>query len=59
LSETGNALGGVRGVFGVNNPTLVVEFGDDDVSVATSLERLSSIGFFDMKMGEFRANSKF
>jgi len=51
ISETGNALGGVRGVFGVNNPTVVIEFGNDDASAATSLERLSSIGFFDIQTG--------
>ena len=51
MSETGNALGGVRGVFGVNNLTVVIEFGNDDASAATSLERLSSIGFFNIQTG--------
>lgn len=52
MSETGNALGGVRGIYGVNNPTLVIEFGNDDASAATPLERLSSIGFFDLQTGK-------
>jgi len=59
MSETGNALGGVRGVFGVNNPTLVIEFGSDDASAATSLERLSSIGFFDIQAGNLMQVANF
>jgi len=54
ISETGNALGGVRGVFGVNNPTIVVEFGNDDESAATLPERLSNIGFFDLQTGNLK-----
>lgn len=54
ISETGNALGGVRGIFGVNNPTLVIEFGSDDESAATSPERLSNIGFFDLQTGNLK-----
>ena len=54
VTETGNALGGVRGIFGVNNPLLVVEFGSDDESAATPPERLSNIGFFDLQTGHLK-----
>lgn len=59
MSPTGNALGKVRGAFGYNNPTLVVEFGPDDESAATNLERLSSIGFFDLQTGNLKQLVKF
>lgn len=54
ISSSGNALGKVRGAFGYNNPTLVVEFGPDDESAATNLERLSSIGYFDLQTGNLK-----
>ncbi len=54
MSSSGNALGKVRGAFGYNNPTLVIEFGPDDESSATNLEKLTSIGFFDLQIGNLK-----
>ena len=57
VSKTGNVLGQIIGIYGVLNPIVVVRFGSD--SQATLLEKVSSIGFFDLQTGKLISEERF
>ena len=53
VSRTGNALGILRGIYGINQPTIVVEYGYF-ASVAEKVEEISLIAYFDLQTGELK-----
>lgn len=49
----GNATGRLRGVYGINNPTIVVEY-DGNNPYSNGIEALSKIAFFDPQTGRLK-----
>jgi hypothetical protein len=58
VSKTGNALGIIRGVYGVNQPTIVVEYGLFKGAV-NKVEEVGIIAYFDLQTGRLRQLIKF
>lgn len=58
VSETGNALGRLRGTYGRNHPTVVVEYGSHEYAGST-LEEVSSVAYFDLQTGKLKQLIKF
>lgn len=56
--KNGNAKGKVRGIYGINNPTLVVDDGSFN-SAATIVEEISSTAYFDLQSGQLKTIIKF
>lgn len=53
ISETGNALGYLKGIYGLHEPTIVVEYGNFD-RAASNVEELTHIAFFDLQTGSLK-----
>jgi len=58
VSKTGNALGRLRGTYGVNNPTVVVEYGSFENAV-NKVEEVRSAAYFDLQTGKLKQLIKF
>lgn len=58
ISEYGNALGKLRGVYGMNNPTLVVEYGSFE-SARNKLEEIEVVAYFDLQSGVLKQLVRF
>ncbi len=58
VTALGNAQGRLRGVFGVNNPVVVVEYGNFG-SAANSVEELSLVAYFDLQSGALQQVIRF
>jgi hypothetical protein len=53
VSSVGNAQGKLQAVYGVNTPTVVVEFGTFEGAI-TSLETVDKTAFFDLQTGRLK-----
>ncbi|MBI3981016.1 hypothetical protein HY345_03370 [Candidatus Microgenomates bacterium] len=53
VTKSGNAMGRLRGIYGIEKPTMIVEVGGFE-SAGSDLEYLSSIAFFDMQTGSLK-----
>ncbi len=58
VSKTGNALGILRGIYGINQPTIVVEYGNFK-GAATTVEEVSLVAYFDLQTGKLKQLIKF
>ncbi len=58
VSKTGNALGIIRGVYGINQPTIVVEYGLFK-GAANKVEEVGIIAYFDLQTGRLKQLIKF
>lgn len=53
VSKTGNALGILRGVYGVKQPTIVVEYGSFK-GAAEKIEEVGVVAYFDLQTGRLK-----
>jgi hypothetical protein len=56
VSPSGSALGKLRGVYGINNPTIIVEYG---YSAVDPIEEVNQLAFFDLQTGQLNQLIKF
>lgn len=53
VSPSGNALGILRGVYGINNPVLIIEYGQFE-SAVNKVEQVSIVAYFDLQSGKLK-----
>lgn len=58
VTPNGNALGRLRGIFGINNPVAVIEFGSFE-SAGSKWEGVREVGFFDLQNGRLKQRYSF
>jgi len=58
ISDSGNALGRLMGVYGYSQPTVVVKYGLSD-NTPDDLREVSVIGFFDLQTGKLISTQTF
>lgn len=58
VTKNGNALGNLRGVFGINKPTVVIEYGSFE-NAANKIEEVSTVAYFDLQTGKLKQLIKF
>lgn len=51
VTETGNALGRLRGIYGMYKPMLVVEYGGFE-KASSDVESVTNVGYFDLQTGK-------
>ena len=58
ISESGNALGRLRGVYGVKNPTVIIDYGNFE-SAASNIEKVDMMAFVDLRTGKLKSTEIF
>lgn len=58
ITPSGNTRGRLKGVYGVFNPTLVVEYGGFE-NAGSKLQEIDSLGFFDLQTGNLKQSIEF
>lgn len=58
VSKTGNALGILKGIYGINKPTIVVEYGLYK-NAASGLEEVDTTAYFDLQTGQLKQLIRF
>ena len=53
VSDTGNALGILKGIYGVFNPQIVIEYGNFE-SAASVVEQVNTVAYFDLQTGKLK-----